>query len=139
MTTASLPDPEIAKDPQARSRPEPSPFDDLPFFTPAFAAARLGISARTLVNLLKAGGYAFTDLSPSMDRRPWGRGRKAWGLTRAQLDRIIDGQSRRFPEPAAPAGVSRSPAKVGPGQPLMAGHDGIRRLRRLTRRLDPDS
>jgi hypothetical protein len=126
MSTAPLPDPKEAKDPQAMSRPEPSPFDDLPFFTPSFAAARLGISTRTLVDLLKAGGYAFTDLSPSMDRRSWGRGRKAWGLTRSQLDAIIDGQARRFPKPSAPG--------IAPKSAFLPGHDGISRIRKVTPR-----
>jgi hypothetical protein len=95
---------------------------------PPDEAAKLlgGISVGTLVALLKAKGYAYTELKPGA--RPWGRGRQLWGLTDDQIAAVVAGQARRFASPEAP--VARPPA-VG----LAAhGHDGKSRLRRGRRK-----
>jgi len=92
---------------------------------PDVAAARLGgISVGTLVALLKARGYAWTELKPG--GTPWGRGRQTWGLTDEQIAAVADGQARRHPRPPPPAGATPPrPAAVA-----LPGHDGRSRLRR---------
>jgi hypothetical protein len=98
--------------------------------TPPQSAAMLGVSVHILVELLRLGGYPFTDLSPGGKSKPWGRGRKTWGLTRAQLDAVVAGQARRFPTKATAPAVSS-------GSVLYPGHDGINRLRRPKPKPEP--
>lgn len=90
---------------------------------PEEAARRLGgMTVANLVALLKARGYAFTELSPGV--LPWGkgaRGRKHWGLTDDQIAAIIAGQARSMPK-QDPADVDPEPTRGIPG------HDGIDRF-----------
>lgn len=84
---------------------------------PEVAAERLGgISVRTLVKLLREGGYSYTELSPGA--KPWGRGRRTWGLTDRQIETIIVGQARCIPQPEPSVQKSHMP-----------GWNGIRRLK----------
>lgn len=94
---------------------------------PDEAARRLGgISVRTLVALLKAKGYPYTELKPGAT--PWGRGRQLWGLTDDQIAAVVAGQARRFPGPVAAGQGTEAPPKAAP-VPL-PGHDGKSRLKR---------
>jgi len=94
-------------------------------FTPEQAAEQLaGISVSTLIKLITAGGYSYTELSPGA--KLWGRGRKLWGLTDQQIQAIVDGQCRKMQTPATidpPQDNKRKPGRVVPG------HDGKQRLR----------
>ena len=85
-----------------------------------------GISVKTLVGLLRTGGYSYVELSPGA--KPWGRGRRAWGLTDSQIAAIIAGQTRKIQTPEhekiTPKPRTKTPA-------LFAGHDGKVRLRRV--------
>jgi hypothetical protein len=92
---------------------------------PEEAARRLGgISASTLVKLLREGGYAFVSLSPGA--KPWGRGRKLWGMTDEQINAVIAGQSRRLP---APTGAGQGKATADRANDLrLLGWDGRDRL-----------
>ena len=92
---------------------------------PSEAAAILGgISVATLIALLKAKGYPYTELKPGAT--PWGKGRQTWGLTDDQLATIVAGQARRHPLPTA----SGDGASTAPRIPGLPGHDGKSRLRR---------
>lgn len=97
--------------------------------TPAEAAARLGISPRRLVEILKAGGYNFVDLTAGQGAKPWGRGRKSWGMTPAQVGAVIDGLTRSFPKPDEPAPAGAP--KAAPAGLAAFGHDGKSRLPRV--------
>lgn len=97
---------------------------------PDEVAKRLGgISVPSLVALLKAGGYTYTALQPGA--KPWGPGRKLWGLTDEQIAAVATGQARSFklPEPAGDGAATPRPPATGP----LPGHDGKSRLRRSRR------
>ena len=92
--------------------------------SPRAVADYLGITTGELVELLRVGGYAWTELRPG--RGPGLTGRPGWGLSRNQLQSIVDGQARRFTPPAEPA--SRFPG-CPPGY-IPTSPDGKSRLRR---------
>lgn len=83
------------------------------------AAARLGLRTPGLVALIRKYRYGFTELAPG--GKPGDRGRNRWGLTEAQLQAIIRGQSRQFTQPDPES--SRAPIST----PLSP--DGRSRLR----------
>lgn len=95
------------------------------FFRPADAAAHLGGSQATLGALLRKHALAYTDLSPEQNAKPWGRGRKTWGLTAEQLQAVKDHCTRRHATP-----TEATPRDVLAKLP---GHDGKSRLRRRGR------
>lgn len=97
-------------------------------YEPEVAARRLGnISVSLLLAILKANPqrYKYTSFHTDPDAKPWGRGRKAWGLSESQLAAIIDGQARTMPE----ARDKDQAAKPKPCTTL-PGHDGRSRLKR---------
>lgn len=65
---------------------------------PGAAAARLCISTKMLVAIIRRHRYKFTELAAG--GKPGDRGRRRWGLTEAQLTAIIRGQERGFVEPS---------------------------------------
>ncbi len=88
--------------------------------TPSEVAGWLGITTARLVELLREKRYPFTELRPG--GKPGDRGRCRWGLTLAQYEEILRGQSRQMdPRPEPPAGRP-APSPVSP--------DGKSRLRR---------
>jgi hypothetical protein len=94
--------------------------------SPEEAARRLGgIAVPTLIAIIKDGGYSFTNLSPGS--KPWGRGKRRWGLTDSQIDAVIAGQSRQIP---APTGARRSKATADQAADVLRLHgwDGVDRL-----------
>jgi hypothetical protein len=99
------------------------------FFSPDDAASHLRISVPTLISVLKVGGYSFTSLSAG--EKPWGRGRRSWGLTAAQLQAVMDGQTRQLPRPDAgkQAGQFGSETKGLPR--VLPGWDGKSRVRKI--------
>jgi hypothetical protein len=101
---------------------------------PQEAARRLGgISVSTLVKLLRDGGYSFVSLSPGA--KPWGRGRKLWGMTDEQINALIAGQNRRHPPPSG-AGQGKA-AKGGDTDLRVYGWDGVDRLNSPRKRNAP--
>lgn len=87
---------------------------------PSVAAERLAVSVPGLVAIIRKYRYEFTELAPG--GKPGDRGRRRWGLSEAQLSRILDGQARQFaPEPASEP-TADDYAAVAP--------DGVSRLRR---------
>jgi hypothetical protein len=101
------------------------------YFPSEKAAEHLGMSVKTLIALIKAGGYSYTDMRPGAHNKPpWNRGRHLWGMTAAQLEAVKRGQARRVPSPAEAIRAHGTPA----GSPVVGlpGHDGKSRLRRRT-------
>lgn len=92
-------------------------------FEPEAVARFLKVSRETLVRLLKAYGYAYTELSP--EAKPWGSGRQTWGMTRAQIILLIQGQARRHPQPSD---TPKPQAPTRPGK-AVTGSDGKKRVR----------
>lgn len=97
--------------------------------TPEEVSRRLGgISVATLISLLKAKGYPWTELKPG--GTPWGRGRQTWGLTDDQIAVVIAGQSRTFAATDAPDSPGTAELPKGDARLTSLGHDGKSRLRR---------
>jgi hypothetical protein len=103
-------------------------------YSPEESAKRLGgITVPQLIAILKAKGYQFTELMPGS--KPWGRGRKVWGMTDDQITELVEGQSRVHPRPvstdeeghAVPAGLSAM------------GWDGVTRLKKIKSRVSRKS
>lgn len=89
--------------------------------SPSDAARAMGITTSALVKLLRAGGYAWTELTPG--RKPGDLGRAGWGLTGEQFAALLQGQARIFETTTTPE---------EPGVSLVSP-DGRSRLRRSRR------
>jgi hypothetical protein len=86
--------------------------------SPSEAAARLGLPVQGLVSIIRRHHYDYTELA--LGGRPGDRGRNRWGLTEAQLQKILDGQARHYAQP--------EPEQAAP-RPSAASPDGRSRLR----------
>lgn len=93
--------------------------------SPSQAAARMGIPVSSLVAIMRRRGSAFTRLATN--GQPGDRGRNRWGLTEAQLRKIVDGEQAKTPNPEAVVYGGYSP--VSP--------DGKSRVRRGPGRVAP--
>lgn len=91
------------------------------------AADALGVSARTLVRIVRAKGYAFTNLTP--ESRPGGGGYVKWRFTSAQLAAIVEGQQVRFVPPPQADAATPPPRAASQKFALPGGRSRLARKR----------
>jgi hypothetical protein len=89
-------------------------------YWPGEVAAQLGMTTCQLTAIIRRRRYAFTEVAPG--GKPGDTGRNRWGLTVAQVEAIIRGQSKIPPDPSP---IDTTTPRLSPVSP-----DGKSRLRK---------